>query len=64
MPYALTYTRITTLGIPFLIFSTGCSNLIRSDGSPTYAMLSTLSGAILNMILDRIFIFVFDLGMD
>lgn len=63
MPYALTYTRITTLGIPFLIFSTGCSNLIRSDDSPTYAMLSTLSGAILNTILDPIFIFVFDLGM-
>lgn len=63
MPYALTYTRITAFGIPFLIFSIGCSNLIRSDGSPTYAMLSTLSGAILNTILDPIFIFVFDLGM-
>ena len=63
MPYALTYTRITSFGIPFLIFSIGCSNLIRSDGSPTYAMLSTLSGAILNTILDPIFIFVFDLGM-
>ena len=63
MPYALTYTRITSFGIPFLIFSIGCSHLIRSDGSPTYAMLSTLSGAILNTILDPIFIFVFDLGM-
>ena len=63
MPYALTYTRITAFGIPFLIFSIGCSNLIRSDGSPTYAMLSTLFGAILNTILDPIFIFVFDLGM-
>ncbi len=63
MPYALTYTKITSLGIPFLIFSTGCSQLIRSDGSPTYAMMCTMSGAILNTILDPIFIFVFDMGM-
>lgn len=63
MPYALPYTKITSLGIPFLIFSTGCSHLIRSDGSPTYAMMCTMSGAILNTILDPIFIFVFDMGM-
>lgn len=63
MPYAFTYTKITAFGIPFLIFSIGCSNLIRSDGSPTYAMLSTLSGAILNTILNPIFIFIFDLGI-
>lgn len=63
MPYALTYTKITSLGLPFLIFSTGCSHLIRSDGSPTYSMMCMLFGAVVNTILDPIFIFVFDLGI-
>lgn len=62
-PYAIEYTRIVTLGMPFLIFSTASSNLIRADGSPTYSMLCILSGAVLNMILDPIFIFVFNMGM-
>lgn len=64
LPYALTYTSITSLGIPFLIFSTGCSNIIRADGSPTYSMLCTLAGAILNTILDPLFMFVFDMGIE
>ncbi len=55
-PLALTYTRITNFGIPFLLFAVGLSNFIRADGSPTYSMLCTLSGAILNTILDPIFI--------
>lgn len=63
LPLALTYTRITSLGIPFMIFTVGFSTLIRSDGSPTYSMFCTLIGAILNTILDPIFIFVFDMGI-
>lgn len=62
-PLALTYTRITTFGIPFLLFSVGISNFIRADGSPAYSMICTLSGAILNTILDPIFIFSFEMGI-
>lgn len=61
MPFAMTYTGITTLGIPLIIFTTGGSQLIRADGSPTYAMICMLSGALLNTILDPLFIFVFDM---
>jgi len=63
LPLALTYIRITAIGFPFLIFSSGASQLIRADGSPTYSMLCVLSGAIINMILDPIFIFGFNMGM-
>lgn len=61
--YAKIYTGITSLGIPFLVFSTGCSNLVRADGSPNYAMFSVMLGAALNVILDYIFIFKFHMGM-
>ena len=63
LPYAMTYTRITSLGIPFLVFSTGCSTLVRADGSPTYAMLSVMIGAIINVVLDYLFVFRFNMGM-
>ena len=63
LPYALIYTGITTFGIPFSMLSIGGGHLIRADGSPTYAMLATASGAILNCFLDPLFIFVFDLGI-
>lgn len=61
--YAQTYTRITAIGFPLLIFSTGAGHLIRADGSPRYSMLCNLSGAIINTILDPIFIFGLDMGM-
>jgi Na+-driven multidrug efflux pump len=63
MPYATVYTSITALGIPLVTFSAGASHLVRADGSPTYSMICVLSGAILNTILDPIFIFVFDMGI-
>lgn len=63
LPYALTYTGITAFGIPFSIITLGGSHLIRADGSPTYAMIATVSGAILNCFLDPLLIFVFDLGI-
>jgi len=62
-PYAVTYTHIIALGLPFLVFSSACSNLIRSDGSPNYSLLCVAAGTILNIILNPIFIFVFHWGV-
>ena len=61
--YACTYTRITSIGFPFLIVTIGGSNLIRAEGSPKFSMLCNLVGAIVNTILDPLFIFVFHMGM-
>ena len=61
--YACTYTRITSIGFPFLIVTIGGSNLIRADGSPKFSMLCNLVGAIVYTILDPLFIFVFHMGM-
>lgn len=63
LDYAATYTRITSFGFPFLILSIGGYHLIRADGSPRYAMICNLSGAILNTILDPIFIFGLNMDM-
>lgn len=64
MPYAEPYTMITNIGIPFLVFSTGASHLIRADGSPTFSMMVTLSGAVFNLIFDPVFLFVFHMGIE
>lgn len=61
--YAVEYTRITAIGFPFVILSSGGSNLVRADGSPTYSMLCNLAGAIVNTILDPILIFGLDMDM-
>lgn len=63
MPYALEYGYIIVLGFPFYAFGMGFNSILRADGSPVYAMVATLSGAILNTILDPIFIFVFQMGV-
>lgn len=63
LPYAMEYTKITSLGIPLFLLALGTNPLIRADRSPKYAMLSVMSGAILNVILDAIFIFGFGLGI-
>ncbi|MCH5205207.1 MAG: polysaccharide biosynthesis C-terminal domain-containing protein, partial [Oscillospiraceae bacterium] len=63
LEYAIEYTRIVALGTPFAMLETGASQLIRADGSPRYAMASNLTGAVLNCILDPIFIFALDMGM-
>lgn len=52
-----------TLGIPFYMFGQAMNPIIRSDGSPKFAMIATLSGAIANVILDPIFIYTLHLGM-
>ena len=57
------YFFYISLGIPFYMFGQAMNPIIRADGSPGFAMISTLAGAVLNMILDPIFIFVFRWGM-
>ena len=52
-----------TLGVPFYMFGQAMNPIIRSDGSPKFAMASTLAGAVVNIILDPVFIFVFKWGM-
>lgn len=61
--YALEYSRVILLGMPFLIVSNGISQLCRADGSPSFSMFFMVVGAIVNCILDPIFIFVFHWGM-
>lgn len=63
LPYALDYMRIILLGSVFQSIGMGMNNFIRSEGSPKTAMNTMLIGAITNIILDPIFIFVFKLGM-
>ena len=60
---AQSYFFWITLGIPFYMFGQAMNPIIRSDGSPRFAMVSTLAGAAANIILDPIFIFVFRWGM-
>ena len=57
------YFFYISLGIPFYMFGQAMNPMIRGDGNPKFAMASTLSGAIINMILDPIFIFLFRWGM-
>ena len=63
LPYALDYTGITAFGIPFLVLTTGGNHLLRADRSPTYSMTCMLTGAIINTILDPLFIFGFHWGI-
>lgn len=63
LDYSLLYTGITSFGFPFLIFTTGGSNLVRADGSPRFSMLCTLIGALVNTALDALFMIQFDLGI-
>lgn len=63
LPYAQSYVRITSIGFPFLILTTGGGHLIRADGSPSMAMISNLAGAVINTVLDALFVFGFNMGM-
>ena len=60
---AKSYFFWITLGIPFYMFGQAMNPIIRSDGSPEFAMASTLAGAAVNIVLDPVFIFVFRWGM-
>nr|WP_318712277.1 MATE family efflux transporter [uncultured Treponema sp.] len=61
--YALQYTSITNIGLPFIVIMNVISHIAMADGSPKYSMLIMVTGAIINTILDPIFIFVFQLGV-
>lgn len=61
--FTQSYYLIILAGIPFYMLASACSSIIRASGSPTYSMISTLVGALLNIILDPIFIFCFNLGI-
>lgn len=63
LDYAMTYTGITALGLPFLLLSTGTNPFVRADGHSTYSMMAIITGAILNLILDYLFIFPLDMGI-
>lgn len=63
LPYAQLYLSITAFGIPFFLFSQASNQLIRADGSPSYSMLCTVSGAVLNVVLDWLFMFIFGWGI-
>lgn len=62
--YALKYGFIVAIGLPFMMIGGTLNSIIRADGSPKYAMASMISGALLNVILDPIFIFVFNMGVE
>ena len=57
------YFFYISLGIPFYMFGQAINPIIRADGNPKFAMISTLAGAVINIILDPIFIFIFRWGM-
>ena len=61
--HAQEYFFYITLGIPFYMFGQAMNPVIRADGNPKFAMVSTLAGAVINIILDPVFIFVFKWGM-
>ena len=61
--YSKEYFFWISTGIPFYMFGQAMNPVIRADGSPKFAMVSTLAGAIVNIIFDPVFIFVFKWGM-
>ena len=61
--YALSYGRIILMGAPFMIIYSVLSSIIRADGNPRYSMIMLVVGAIINIILDPIFIFGFKMGV-
>lgn len=63
LPYASTYTRITSIGFPLLILQISGGHLLRADGRPKMTMICNLTGAVINTILDAIFVFGFHWGM-
>lgn len=61
--YALSYGRIVLIGAPFMIIYSVLSSIIRADGNPRYSMIMLVIGAIINIILDPIFIFGLNMGV-
>lgn len=63
LEYAKTYTRITAMGFPVLILGVGGGHLIRADGSPRMTMICNLTGAVINTVLDFLFVSCLGFGM-
>lgn len=63
LPYAISYTRIYIASSIFNVFNVTMNNIVTSEGAPGTTMCALLSGALLNMILDPIFIYGFHLGV-
>ena len=63
LPYAKEYVKICALGFPFLVLTIGGGHIIRADGSPNMTMICSLSGAIINTVLDALFVFGFNWGI-
>lgn len=61
--YTRQYLTIILAGIPFYVFSSAMASIIRADGSPKYSMISTVIGAVINIILDPILIFACKMGV-
>lgn len=62
--YAKGYGYVIAIGLPFMMIGTTLNSIIRADGNPKFAMTSMIAGAVLNIILDPIFIFVFNMGVE
>jgi putative MATE family efflux protein len=62
-PYAIEYGKIICIGLPFMIIYSSLSSIIRADGSPKFSMILLVVGAIINIVLDPIFIFGFNMGV-
>lgn len=64
MDYAVRYTSIIIIGQPFLVLATVLSSIIRADGKPEYSMFIMIIGAIINIILDAIFVLKLDMNVE
>ena len=63
LPYAVEYSRICAIGYPLFILSAGGAHIVRADGSPNMTMAINMAGAIINTVLDFLFVAVFKWGM-
>lgn len=61
--YAREYMNIILIGIPFYVFTSGMNAAVRADGAPGYSMFATVLGAVINLILDPVAIFVLHMGV-
>lgn len=63
LDYAMEYTQVTAVGFPFLLLSTGGGHLLRADGRPNMTMICNMTGAVINTVLDAMFVFGLEWGM-